>query len=335
MVRYRYAVDKNGGLADALASDKPDAPPYECLGCGLPLVAKLKGMDRQPHFAHHPGATCSSETYLHRLGKQVFAEVFNNCRERSEPFWMELEHRLVCRKYEEWLGSSCLLDGVKVKLYDLTAIFDELRVERRTDSFVPDVLLVNRARPELRIFIEIAVTHFLSEKKERSSERIIEIPIESEKDLDVIRSRKLTAKVAQFLNFVTESEAVTDSDCQCSSEKTHAFIVYKSGKCCLEESTLTGLLSIRQKYASQISYFRLVGMRDYDSRFNFGSRSSLFRQSVAQARADGFLLKNCYLCKYHGNSHQGDPQKPIYCKCFKKTCNSNEAVECNAFRLPE
>jgi competence CoiA-like predicted nuclease len=59
---------------------------FICLGCDNILIAKVNGKIKQPHFAHKSIQECNGETYLHRLGKQVFFEVYQKCLEENEPF---------------------------------------------------------------------------------------------------------------------------------------------------------------------------------------------------------------------------------------------------------
>jgi len=340
MVEFLYAQTADGTVVDAdtLAQrGLADADTFFCIACDHPLIPKVKGTQRRPHFAHHPGTTCNPETYLHRLGKQLFADVFNECVEKGEPFFIELTHPSVCRKFEDILGSPCNLEKSLTNTYDLTHFYNEVRLEKRQGEFIPDLLLFNRERLERRLFIEIVVTHFLSEKKERSSERIIEIPLESEADLEKIRCRRLTSKTARFLNFVTEDETVTDSDCACTTRLAQAFIIYDSGRCILKTEPLGVIGARRVRQGGKIEYFRILHVQDLPRSGDLPympSGSNAFQEGVKRARADGFPLKNCYLCKYHGNSRKGDPDSPVYCKCFKKDCNSNAAVDCEAFREP-
>lgn len=334
MVKYRFAITPEDTIADAqsLAGRDVSGSEFHCLGCENVLIPKVNGAVREPHFAHHPGTTCSPETYLHRLGKHVFADVYHECVATGVPFEIELRHSIVCRRFESLVGSPCFSDRCHVKAYDLTMYFNQIRLENRDGEFIPDLLLTSDKNPELRIYIEIAVTHFMTERKKNSGERIIEIPLETEACIEHIKSRKITPGNARFVNFVTESQSLVDSECNCAEVPGYAFIVYDSGKCILDKDTMSGLASKRQKHADKIRYFRFFDLRDRFAEF-FVSPGTLFREAVKQAHNDGVQLRNCYLCRYQGDNFAGDPERPIFCKCFKKTCGSNAAVECEAFRL--
>ena len=215
----------------------------------------------------------------------------------------------------------------------MTTQFSTIAEEQRVGDFVPDLLLTDERRPNLKVFVEIAVTHFLSIKKERSSERIIEIQIDSEADLQKIYCRRLTEETCRFVNFITDAE-VTDSECVCTDRSAAAFFVWESGKCAIDKSTLGALVSKRRRFADRIMYFRLIDVGQSESH-HFSSEGHVFCKAVQQAYADGCPLKNCYLCRYQGDNFNGDSGLSVFCKYFKKACSSNEALSCSKFWLQE
>lgn len=334
MVQYRYARGADEKIVDAsqLARvEKSDDWNFICLGCNQPLVAKVHGNHKAPHFAHRADTTCSDETYLHQLGKMVFFEEFKKCRASSQPFEIELSYPLFCRKYECELQRPCRIEGLHVKSHDLATLCDDIQVECPEGSFIPDLLLRDTRGKRLKIFVEIAVTHFLSESKECSGERIIEIPIDCEADVAKIRSHRLTSQNCRFVNFATESQSLTDAQCRCHDRLAYAFIVYNSGKSFLEHSTLAAISALRRRRQNTISYFKLTATtREAD---HLPSRGNAFQRAVLEARKEGFPLRNCYLCRYQGDNFNGDNSRPVYCKYLKVRCGSNHAVECKAFRL--
>ena len=297
--------------------------------CEKRLVAKVKGSIRQPHFAHHSGANCQPETYLHKLGKQVFADEFSECLNTGKPFEIVIEHPRICRRFEEYLDSPCILKHSEEKTYDLTNYYNVVRMEERDGQFIPDLLLTSNENPDRKLYIEVAVTHFLSDKKSRSSEKIIEIPISTEEDLQKIRSHLLTPKEARFLNFTTPSELPVDADCRCANKRAFAFMVFRSGKCYLEDSTLSDVSSKSRPNQRSIDYFRVI-VADED-RYLPQSAGFVFQDAVKQAAEEGFPIKNCYLCQFQGDNFAGDKGKPVYCKRFKKKCSSDAAINCREF----
>lgn len=252
MIKYRYALNENGNtvcadeIAGAAVTEK-----FTCLGCEGLLIAKVNGEKVRPHFAHKVQAECNGETYLHKLGKAAFFEIYTKCLRAGEPFKIHLSATKICRKFFPALMPGCNLGSVE-KEYDLTAYFQDIRVERRDGEFVPDVLISNKKNPAEKVYIEIACTHFLSERKVLSGNRIIEIPIETEEDIEKIQKASLSANDALFIGFNHSTEAITDSDCRCAAKKSFAFFFMRVVR---PTWSLTSLRLCIQKRESQIRLF--------------------------------------------------------------------------------
>ncbi len=353
MVRYQHALDGYGKTVSArsIAGTETSGVRYTCLGCANDLVARVNGQQHQPHFAHKIQVECSGETYLHRLAKQVFFETYQNCLVHETPFEIVLPVDRRCAKYAPLINKHCSL-GTADKAFDLTNYYREVRVEARDGSFVPDVTLVSQKNPNDKIYVEIAVTHFLSEEKAASSNRIIEIPVENESHVEHIRTAKLTTKVASFQGFAVSTDRVHDDDCKCDGENYYVFTAYLSGKAILRLMTLRSLFSEVRKDSEKIVYTNISKASDrwqedldWDGRRSKGrpdqsswdaeDRGGRFVQEVKLAAARGTSVRNCFLCKYHGTSYDLSPGGGIFCKTFKKRCNSNEAASCERFRRAE
>lgn len=78
-------------------------------------------------------------------------------------------------------------------------------VETGDGEFVPDIMLESKSGRN-RVFVEIAVTHPCSDEKRRSCNRIVEIRINREDDLQPIRDHLLTSADSRisFHNFKEE-----------------------------------------------------------------------------------------------------------------------------------
>jgi glutamine synthetase type III len=51
-------------------------------------------------------------------------------------------------------------------------------------------------------------------------------------------------------------------------------------------------------------------------------------------------VRNCFVCRYHSENDsfqyfRETKSLPIFCKFLKKECNSNEAVNCQYFKLEQ
>lgn len=333
MIKYRYALNENGQTicADDIAG-KVISEKFTCLGCENPLIARVNGEKVRPHFAHKTQVECSGETYLHKLGKATFVDVYTRCLEAGEPFIIQLAATKVCRKFHPAIITNCDLGCVE-KEYDLTEYFHNVQVEKRDGQFVPDVLISSKSRPSEKIYIEIAHTHFMSERKESSGNRVIEIPIETEEDINKIRKSSLSASDALFIGFNHATEAITDSECKCAVKKCYAFFVYESGKANLEFNELRAVHSKARKSDRLIYsnlFFSNAGAKSPFENQTEGGR--LFIEQVELAANRNVPIKNCYLCRYHAESYDALKGLPIFCKTFKKACGSNEAANCERYR---
>lgn len=339
MPKYRYAYNENEKIVDVLKlhrEEQQELGMFFCIGCGNPLIAKIKGEKKVKHFAHKVKVKCNTETYLHKLAKQTFLTTYLNCLEENEPFKIELTHPHVCDKFIDIWDIKCDLGTFK-KTYDLTEYYDEIKLEHRDDCFIPDLLLIDTTGEKESIYIEIAVTHFLSEEKEISSHRIIEISIEEEKDIDKITSRIISETSAKFVNFRPVSVSAPDAKCKCALQKYFCLIIYKSGKSFLEYETLAKLQFLWNDRREKIAYMKLYP-RSFDSTnpahdlIAKWDAKDIFIEMICEAKKRGFSVKNCFLCRYQGYNFSFSSSDPIYCKINKNTCNSNTAVDCQYFR---
>lgn len=332
MPQYRYAYNNNREVVDVLnlPYDRAEvAGPYICLGCENLLIAKTKGEKREKHFAHKVRVTCNEETYLHRLAKLTFYQEYQLCLETNQPYLIELSYPRVCSKFSGVIGHRCNL-GTFCKTHDLTQYYDGIKLEKRDDTFIPDVLIYSTKNPNQKIYIEIAVTHFLSEEKQQSDHRIIEIPIEVEGDIEKIRARKLSEVEASFVNFDRQGTVVTDAECACASKNFLYFFVYSSGRCFMDDATLREIEAKRRKVGENVQYVKLHPAPPSEY---FFERGELFVQFVTEARKRGFPIKNCFLCRFAGENWDQLSDAPIFCKKKREKCNSNAAADCPHFWL--
>lgn len=334
MPQFRYAYNRQNELVDVLELPQDLSgfdDEFTCIGCGTPLIAKTKGEKREKHFAHKANqrATCSEETYLHKLAKTTFVQVYSDCLENNEPFCIKLTHQKICTKFSGSLGHPCHI-GTVTKEHDLTRYYDGVRLEPRDNAFVPDVIIYDTRDEAKKVYIEIAVTHFLSDEKRGSENRIIEIPIESENDIDKIRSKRLTESDASFINFENRNAPVTDGECKCAKDLYFCLFIYESGKSFLEYGTLGELEAKRKRVAGSIRYESLVRARGQEAVFL--EQGPYFVELIEEAHRRGFPVKNCFLCRYAGRNWSPHGVDPVFCKITKRTCGSNEAVQCARFR---
>lgn len=343
MVQYRYALNSGDKLviADELRGQTNEEE-LRCISCNRPVIAKVNGKIHRPHFAHKTQGECNEETYLHRLGKRVFEETYKKCLAEKRPFVISIPTPSQCTRFRG--VSTCFsdLEGC-IREYDLTSYYSEIGVECADGAFVPDIILRSSSRPSDRVYIEIAVTHFLSEAKKHSGIKTIEIPIESEEDVERLRCERITGANAVFIGFAPLPASITHDQCRCARKLVSCFYVYESGKAFLEQAPLAEIQIKLDRLKKTLRYRRVFLVREPQG-WGIGGREigvferqrgKLFIEQVKATAREGVPIKNCYLCRYHGNNGKGDLTKSIYCKTFRKACNSNEASECDRYRTED
>ncbi|GAB3047883.1 hypothetical protein GCM10027155_12150 [Acinetobacter apis] len=336
MARYQYAKNKQGKAIKAIdLVGQSIFNDFFCFGCGKLLIAKVNGKVKKPHFAHKNIQECNGETYLHCLGKQVFFETYNNCLKENDPFYIEFSIPKRCHKFKRVIRKYCGL-GFTSRRYDLTNYYSKVKVEKKDNNFIPDILLLRESSPKETIYVEIAVTHFLSEKKESSGKRIIEIPINSEEDIDKIKNYHITENDALFLGFNQGIAVIPESECVCMKKQFFAFYVWDSGKSFLELTYLSDIETKIAKFKQRIVYYNLIetDLEFVNSSIQYGySHGEFFISQVRLASQNKVPIKNCYLCKYSGENWSFDGNQPIYCKAKKTKCGSNQAAECDWYKV--
>lgn len=188
MIKYQFAYDLERNVVninDLSKECKNKSDKFLCLSCENELVTVL-GEKRRKHFRHKviTEINCSPETYLHKLAKLKFYEVYQNCLEKKQPFIIKIIMDRVCDFYEKDFLQTCKIPP-RFFEFDLTQEFKNIFLEKRVDSFIPDILLTSSE--DKKLFIEIAVTH-KSEKEKIKSNQVIEFLIGSEEDIQLIES---------------------------------------------------------------------------------------------------------------------------------------------------
>lgn len=196
MITHNFAKNSKGQRVDIgeLNHHNKDQK-YTCIGCEKVMIPCL-GEVKQHYFRHKIVGECSGETYLHRLGKMTFKEVYEDCLKNEVPYNFQFETLKICERDGEDLGWTCSSHKEVVR-DDLTKQFLRLELEKRDGEFIPDIQLIGEY--DEIIYIEIAVTHKSEEEKQISGKKIIEFLIESESDIKHIESKLIKWK-ADWIN---------------------------------------------------------------------------------------------------------------------------------------
>ncbi len=334
IIKYRFAYNSQKELIDVqtlskeqkLAKDK-----FECLSCGHEIVAIL-GEKRIKHFRHKviTEINCSPETYLHKITKIKFYEIYQNCLNDNKPFNIKIFMNQECNFYQNDFLLTCKLEPQKMT-FDLTKYFKKISMESREQSFIPDILL--ESENQEKIFFEVAVTHLSSQEKINSSYRIIEFMVSSEQDIEIIESCLLEeSAIIRFYNFKNNLiKNWCQSECRngfipYSKELLFysAFIVDKNGKSKFVKEGLDNMNKLQQN----LLYFEYIKSSE---EINL---SSLYKEKVVESYEKGIKIKNCFLCRYHGINYSFTIKGTIFCKFLKNTGSSNMATNCEYF-LPD
>lgn len=319
-VKYRYALDDHQLVIDINSDLAIKGKDYTCLSCGK-VLRPVKGEIRQKHFRHKAQVTCSPETYLHNLAKQIFYQVYSECLAKNKPFIFEYRVPKSCCSCKSF--GPCNV-GFELKRTDLTRYFKEIYLETRDGSFIPDILLKNA---EEILYIEIAVTHFVEENKEKSGIRIIEIAINNESDVGLITSCCISEKDARVMTSNFRPTPVTGDFAYECINKLHCFILYPSGKSIITE------ISARKYEVLSASKGIHIEVIDHDKGFGIANR--IFVDKVSELYQQGKFVKNCWLCVFHGlhfRTHES------FCKLKKRKFargETNLAVECSRYKPKE
>lgn len=331
MITYKYARGKDNKLIDICSLNGKCKNDFEfyCIACGNELIAKL-GRVNVHHFAHKKIVTCSVETYLHALGKQLFFETYTKCLIEKTPFFIEIYRERTCNHYADELGQKCKLPK-DLQKFDLTQSFDKISIEKREGDFIADILLSSTKVLE-KVFVEIAVTHISTELKLNSNYRIIEIKIQVEEDFESIRNRFLsvTESNVKFKNF--RPKELNTSICIGNCEVNYnLFTLESDGRCLLRQRNLKQIQKQLNLSTEKIVKYQI----SKDCGYNY---SLIFKKGLATFSMQNLQVKNCFLCRYHAENNSwlyfiDTTGEPIFCKFLKIKCNSNQAVVCDYFKL--
>ena len=173
--------------------------------------------------------------------------------------------------------------------------------------------------------IEVFVTHECSQEKKKSGIRIIELSIQSEEDiLDIVNSTNLNECEKVKLHNFKRKEVLAEDFAQ----PFQKYILHHTLKSYVERDTFTcrnynhhrkGIYEISMPYDDCIPYF-----------INSGG---LYTIGKVKAYLDGYLKKDCQLCKWQAEDMSGSKFCKLYKKCGNpKYCNDNDVSKCSMFR---
>lgn len=321
--RYRYVLDRERRLLaieDLPRQERRTYAPFECIGCGKEMTAKL-GNVLTHHFAHKVEGPCAGESYLHGLAKLLFVESYSRCLREGRPYVLSFTRRRRCNHFQGALGITC--PRSRTERVDLTRTFDLVEPEGSREGFRADVLLES-SRSDRRLFVEFVVTHESTPEKRSSGIPMVEVRIVDEEQAVEFARDGLAGDSPRvnLLNFRNASPRdVCGGDC---SSLVDVFVVHSSGSCVLK--SVSAVDAAAASFNPRALRKEILGRSSERSDLE---RPGIFIAKVREAHFDGLPVRNCYVCRHHGI---GLGEQPIFCKAHREACPSNAAVHCGDFR---
>ena len=314
---YRYALTQEEKLVDIINITKENKDnEYICISCGNKLIPKL-GSIRIHHFSHFvKNEICSYETYLHKLGKNIFYENYLKCIENNIEYNIEYQFIKECNHYFKKYNKKCIYR--EEELFNIQKYFKKIKFQKKDGNFIPDLLLIDE-NDKNKIFVEIFVTHRVSDEKINSKNRIIEIKLKEEKDVELITKNILSYKDSR-VNFYNIQNKYVKNDCEGKCRKYfNVLFLNNSGEINLDNITLNEL-----ENETIIEYYILEENDEYNN--------DLVKVFAAKCAKKNLPVKNCNICRYHMlDKYKNNKLEPIYCKYLKFVCSSMEAENCDSY----
>ena len=322
---YSYAFDETGEIINVKYATRGSV--YYCPCCGEIMVPHM-GKVRRWHFTHKSGTKCNYETYLHKIAKLKIKETIIN----STSFFIVFKTKFLCNNicpfsYEK----RCYNVGKKV--IDIKEYYNCCDEEKQHKGFIADLLLYSSdCKDREPIFIEIFVTHKSTIEKLKSGNRIIEINISSEEDIDTIIEKKSINGVIEefvsvydpekivFYNF--KSNYLIEPSKDSIAKEKHVFIIesnrwfsYKVVSC---QDNIEEIIKNKKDIA-------IIS----DCRINF-------QWAFYKLIKFGVNIKNCMVCRYFKHNYYGDKICVLYKKYnTPKSPDTHHAMDCPCFKLTD
>lgn len=189
-----------------------------------------------------------------------------------------------------------------------------------------------------KIFIEIHVAHKISETKQNSKYRIIEIDIENEDDILSLDNKTLIpSEKTRFFNFRTlEKNIANDGKCK---KMFRLLFLNKNGIVRFKDDInileLNKELSEKQNNIVEHLIVQPECYNSYDdseSCWGLPNGPDSYRYFVANCAKKNLNVKSCFIFRYHAEADSMRNTAPIFCKFLKKECLSTQAAKCEYFR---
>lgn len=302
---YSYANNSSGDLINVSTAQRNEK--YFCPICGELMIPHI-GKVRRWHFVHKNTGNCSYETYLHKLAKIKIRESFLS----SEHFLLSYNAKAICSLECPFIGfPKC--EGEKPVEFDLHRYYDTCDIEATYHQYRADLLLTSSIKPKTPpVIIEIMVTHKCTEDKIRDGVRIIEIPIQSEEQIDnIANSCKLTA--------VRDMHSNEENITLYNFNKIELFDPIgnfdKFEDCFCRKNTIVFWLNNRGLFRSFDCHCYEVSKKlPSNVHYYITEIATTFKEIFQGFSKRGVKIRNCFLCKFSKQDSYGERLCILYKK---------------------
>ena len=331
MIKYAYALcnDAPLNITDVTESHR-NANKYSCICCGEQMIAHIKGKKKR-HFKHYRNVKHEYETYLHLMAKKIIKQAYLNALTANQAVYIEYKENRLCNNYKPTSSKPCEYGEATNKL-DITKTHPEIIEETYVGNFIPDLHLKSDKHPN--IFIEIYVTHKCEVEKIQSGNKIIEVRIKKESDLEQLKQLdfSLDNETLTFYNFKTKTRTApfcSKKDYGCPY--LHYYIIHEgNGKYEIGYEQLGYVMS----RISSNDYKEYILQEHKEDDFD---DDSIYYDLIRQMRRYYKLgLKSCFECvNYRGRPRTGMGSEYFHCLMFNRGIELSDAVECKHYKPKE
>lgn len=328
-IKYEWALfDNNLVHISEVTHEMRELQKFRSPVSNEPMTAYLDGKFKK-HFHHlNQNTNYCNETYLHETGKYLFYRKYNEALNKGLPYFLEYEQEFQCQKTSKQTSIKC--DIVKdFEEFDLTKKFKYIKLESYHNGLKPDIILLSEDEIDV-IYIEIAVTHESSEQKIDSGNRIIEIKLNSEIDLDLLKGNRISMKDIgiEFHNF----KSITSNVEHCPTRHGYcrtirsALKIKNDGNYEFIEDTLGNLSEIMlNDETSEITIYE-------EHNNSFLNKKKLEFKKLKDLSEQGVKVRDCRVCQNSITDGLEWEYSRLYCKSYKMKVRRNLAAECEKIR---
>lgn len=213
--------------------------------------------------------------------------------------------------------------------FDLTGKFDTFIKEEYPESFSQDLILTNGKKASIRFKFGLRLLDSpISNDKEKTVQYAVDpdsgtIPWN---ECSVIQE----GLKVRFLNF--EKKNILD----CNREFYRGIVLHKNGRCLpLQTGRIADVRKQLIEQLQDLSEYVLIPVSILELKLGFPSNKDIFKAVVSVFKLKKYNVRNCFLCRYgaENDSLWNENSKTIFCKTFRFTCSSGQAVSCDRYRI--